>query len=185
MSHQNILDVTRSGLIVIDVQESFRGAVVEFPTTAARISTMVAGAAILGVPILVTEQYPKGLGHTAEEVSLALPENAQIFEKTAFSSCGAAPFVAALKESGVDHAIVCGLETHICVNQTVHQLLAEAFSVHILADCVASRSESDRDVGLAKMYASGAIPSCVEMALFELMRDSKNEHFKEIQALIK
>ena len=114
-----------------------------------------------------------------------LSENAEVFEKTAFSSCGAGPFVTKLEELGVKQVVLCGLETHVCVNQTAHDLLDKGFEVHLLRDCVTSRHEYNRLSGIAKMERSGVVPSSIEMALFELMRDAKHEKFKEIQALIK
>ena len=185
MSHPNLLENGQTALVVIDVQEAFRSVIPEFATVASRISTAVRGCQVLGVPVLVTEQYPKGLGPTAEEIKFVLPEEEDPFEKTAFSSCGAAPFVAKLEELGTKQVVICGLETHICVSQTAHDLLDRGFQVHVLTDCVCSRFEYNKAAGLAKMRQSGAIPSSVEMALFELMRDSRHEQFKEIQALIR
>jgi nicotinamidase-related amidase len=114
-----------------------------------------------------------------------LSEDLEVFEKTTFSSCGAEPFVAKLEELGVKQVVLCGLETHVCVNQTAHDLFDRGFQVHILCDCVTSRFEYNRLAGLAKMRRCGVIESSIEMAFFELMRDAKHEHFKEIQALIK
>jgi len=185
MSHPDLLRREDTALVVIDVQEAFRSVIPEFATIASRISTAVRGFQILDVPVLVTEQYPKGLGPTAEEIRFVLPEDYETFEKTAFSSCGAAPFVSRLAELGTKQVVICGLETHICVSQTAHDLLNSGSQVHVLTDCVCSRFEYNRVAGLAKMQRSGAIPSSVEMALFELMRDSRHEQFKEIQALIK
>lgn len=185
MPHPNILDRERAALAVIDIQEGFRNAIPDFETLAVRASTAVQGFQILGVPVLVTEQYPKGLGPTAEEIRLVMPDDLEVFEKTAFSSCGASPFVERLNELGVKQVVLCGLETHVCVNQTAHDLLDRGFEVHILCDCVSSRFDYNRLAGLAKMTRSGAIESSIEMALFELMRDAKHEQFKEIQALIK
>ncbi|HEV8593661.1 MAG TPA: isochorismatase family protein [Pyrinomonadaceae bacterium] len=185
MAHTRILDNSRSALLVVDVQEGFRTAIPDFSLIASRISTAVRGFTILERPVLVTVQYPKGLGHTAEEIQLVLPESADTFEKKAFSSCGASGFVDSLRFLGIEQVIVCGIETHICVNQTAHDLLNEGFQVHLLTDCVASRFEHDKLAGLQKMFGSGAIPSSIEMALFELMRDAGHGKFKEIQALIK
>ena len=185
MAHTNILDPNAAALLVIDVQEAFRGAVPDFALVASRISTAVRGADILGIPVLLTEQYPKGLGKTAEEIQLVLPEQHYLFEKTAFSSCGAAPFMAKLEQLGVRQVAICGLETHICVNQTAHDLLERGYQVHILTDCVCSRSDRDKAAGLAKMQMSGVVTSSMEMAFFELMRDSSHKKFKEIQALIR
>ena len=183
--HPNILRPDQTALIVIDIQEAFRSVVPEFETVAVKVSTAVRGFLTLGLPVLVTEQYPKGLGHTAEEIRFVLPDDAEIFEKTAFSSCGAGAFAARLDELGVKQAVLCGLETHVCVNQTAHDLLDRGFQVHLLTDAVCSRFDENKAAGLEKMRASGVITSSVEMALFELMRDAKHEKFKEIQALIK
>jgi nicotinamidase-related amidase len=185
MAHPNILDKEKSALVVIDVQEAFRDAIPDFATVASRISTAVTGFQTLGVPVLVTEQYPKGLGRTAEEITYALVDDAEIFEKTAFSSCGASAFVERLSELGVGQVVLCGLETHVCVNQTAHDLLDRGLQVHLLTDAVCSRFSANRKAGMRKMLASGVIASSVEMSLFELMRDSRHEKFREIQALIK
>lgn len=185
MLHKNILELTRSALAIIDMQEAFRDSIANFTQTAERIAVMVEGAKLLSLPILVTEQYPKGLGHTAPEIKSALPEALHIIEKTSFSSCGAEPFRAELALLETRHVLVCGIEAHICVNQTVHDLLADGFQVHLLTDCVSSRNLSDRKAATRKMQMSGAIFSTVEMALFELMRDAKHEQFRAIQRLIK
>ncbi len=172
-------------MIVVDVQEAFRHVIPEFETVAVKISSAVRGFLTLGLPVLVTEQYPKGLGHTAEEIRLVLPDDAEVFEKSGFSSCGARAFAERIDELNIKQAVVCGLETHVCVNQTAHDLLDRGLQVHLLTDAVCSRFEENKAAGLAKMRASGVITSSVEMALFELMRDAKHEKFKEIQALIK
>ena len=185
MRHENTLDLGTTALAVIDVQEAFREAIPDFAGLAARVARVVSGARLLGVPVLVTEQYPKGLGRTAAEIRAALPSDIEIIEKTAFSSCGASPFVAALEGRGVRHVLVCGIEAHICVNQTAHDLLARGYRVHLLVDCVSARAAENRQLGLSKMRASGALPSSTELALFELMRDARHEQFKAIQKLIK
>ena len=185
MSHSKILDKNKTALVVVDIQEAFRNAIPDFAVTASRASMAVRGFQILGVPVIVTEQYPKGLGRTAEEILLVLPDGFEVFEKTAFSSCGADAFIEKLSAIGAEQIILCGLETHVCVNQTAHDLLDQGFQVHLLTDCVCSRFEHDKIAGIAKMQSSGVVPSSIEMALFELMRDAKHEQFKEIQSLIK
>lgn len=185
MSHPRILDKNKTALVVVDIQEAFRNAIPDFAIAASRASMAVRGFQILGVPVIVTEQYPKGLGSTAEEILFALPDGFEVFEKTAFSSCGADAFVDKLLEIGAEQIVLCGLETHVCVNQTAHDLLDRGFRVHLLTDCVCSRFERDKLAGLAKMKSSGVVPSSIEMALFELMRDARHEQFKEIQNLIK
>ena len=185
MRHQNTLDLTQSAFVIIDMQDAFRTKVAGFTEIAERIAVMVAGAKLLNLPIIVTEQYPKGLGHTVSEIKEALPESIEIIEKTTFSSCGVQAFADQLERAGAKQVLVCGIEAHVCVNQTVHDLLARGFQVHLLTGCILSRQPHDRRVALRKMQVSGAILSTVEMALFELMRDAKHEQFKAIQGLIK
>ncbi|HEX6623078.1 MAG TPA: hydrolase [Pyrinomonadaceae bacterium] len=185
MRHENTLDLGSTALAVIDMQESFRQAIPDFTELAVRVARVAHAARLLGVPVLVTEQYPKGLGHTAAEIRAVLPEDFEPMEKTAFSSCGAGAFVAALERAGARHVLVCGIEAHVCVNQTAHDLLAGGYKVHLLTDCISSRAEHNRHVGLSKMRQSGALPSSTELALFELLRDARHEQFKAIQKLIK
>ncbi|MFN0280228.1 MAG: isochorismatase family protein [Pyrinomonadaceae bacterium] len=179
------MNIDTAALVVVDIQEAFRQVIPDFATIAKRASVAVRGFQILGVPVIVTEQYPKGLGRTADEIKQILPEDFEAFEKTVFSSCGAKHFVSRLEEFGSKQIVLCGLETHVCVNQTAHDLLERGFQVHVLCDCVTSRFEYNRLAGLAKMRRSGVIESSIEMALFELMLDAKHEKFKEIQSLIK
>ena len=185
MRHENTLDPKQTALAVIDVQESFRQPIQDFSELAARVALVAHAAQLLGVPVLVTEQYPKGLGRTAGEIRAVLPEGSEPIEKTAFSSCGAGEFVARLEAACARQVLLCGVEAHVCVNQTAHDLLARGYQVHLLTDCVSSRAEQNRRVGVEKMLRSGALPSSTELALFELMSDARHEQFKAIQKLIK
>lgn len=181
--HQNVLRSEKSAFLIIDVQEAFRQSIADLSQIAARIVVFGQGAQLLNIPILVTEQYPKGLGRTVAEISEIL--TSEVFEKTAFSSCGANAFVEKLEKIGARQIIVAGIEAHVCVNQTVHDLLARGFQTHLLTDCISSRVAENKQIALAKMQQSGAILSSVEMALFELMRDARHEQFKAVQKLIK
>ena len=185
MQHPNTLAPSQSALLIIDMQEAFRGSIADFELITARTVIAVHGAKRLGLPILVTEQYPKGLGHTLAEIKEALPADLQIIEKTTFSSCGAQQFQKELQAREIKQVLVSGIETHICVNQTVHDLLSSNYQVHLLADCISSRKQIDKEMAFRKMERSGAIPSTVEMALFELLHDAKHEQFRAIQGLIK
>lgn len=185
MTHPKILDITKTALVVIDLQEAFRSAIPEFPQVASKASMALRGFQILNVPVIVTEQYPKGLGRSAEEILFSLPDDFEVVEKTSFSSCGASAFIEKLADFGAKQVVLCGLETHICVNQTAHDLLANGFEVHLLTDAVGSRYREDRETAISKMLLSGVVAASVEMSLFELMRDAKHEQFKEIQSLIK
>ena len=185
MSHPRILDRDKTALVIVDIQEAFRSAIPEFPQIASRISIAVRGFQVLNLPVIITEQYPKGLGRTAEEVLFSMPPEFEYIEKTSFSSCGAAAFLEKLQISKASQIVLCGLESHICVNQTAHDLLTQNYQVHILTDCIGSRYSQDKETAMRKMQMSGAVLSTMEMALFELLRDARHEQFKEIQNLIK
>lgn len=184
-THENrLLDRAKTGLLVIDIQDKFRPVIGRFDTVAARAALLVRGFTLLNLPIVVTEQYPRGLGKTAEPLRQAL--NAiQPFEKMSLSCVRQSGFLERLRETAMESVVVCGIETHICVNQTVHDLLGNNFMVHIVTDATASRSEHDHQTGLKKMELSGALPTTVEMCLFELLKTAGTEEFKQIQALIK
>jgi nicotinamidase-related amidase len=169
---------------VVDVQEAFRPAVVEFERIAQNVAVLVQGARILGVPLIVTEQYPKGLGRTAPEVARHLDGIAPI-EKVCFSAAGAQEFSTRLRESRRDQILLCGIESHVCVNQTADDLLAGGQEVHVAQDAVSSRSEENRLLGLHKMEHAGAVVTSVETALFELLGAAGTPEFKEIQKLVK
>lgn len=139
---------------------------------------------LLDLPILITEQYPKGLGPTVPELMAAL-EGVLALEKTTFSSYGCAGLPSKLEGTGARSVLVCGIETQVCVNQSVHDLLAAGYSVQVAVDAVQSRNPLDREVALRKMERSGAILTTAEMAAFELLRDAKHPRFKEVQALFK
>jgi len=185
MQHQSTLDPAHTALAIIDMQEAFRSSISDFAETTARIALMAHAAQLLKVPLIVTEQYPKGLGHTANELQMVLPAATAVIEKTSFSACGAPEFSARLEAAEARHVLLCGIEAHICVNQTAHDLLARGFQVHLLIDCITARQERNKQIALEKMQRSGALLSTTEMALFELMRDARHEQFKSIQKLIK
>ncbi|HEX8475425.1 MAG TPA: hydrolase [Pyrinomonadaceae bacterium] len=185
MRHENTLELSRAALVIIDVQDAFRSAISDFAELAARIALVAHAAQLLEMPLIVTEQYPKGLGQTAEEIRAVLPDGYETLEKTAFSSCGAREFVARLEATKARQVLVCGIEAHVCVNQTTHDLLARDYQVHLLSDCISARAAHNKQIGLAKMQQSGALVSSTEMALFELMRDAEHKQFKAIQKLIK
>ncbi len=185
MPNNRILDGTKSVFVIVDVQEAFRSVIGDFALVASNIARASLGFQVLDVPMIVTEQYPAGLGRTAEEILLTLADGFEPIEKTAFSAFGSPDFRVKLEDLKVEQIILCGVETHVCVSQTAHDLLDQGLSVHLLTDCVGSKFDHDKRAGLKKMRDSGVISSSVEMALFELMKDAKHPKFKEIQALIK
>jgi nicotinamidase-related amidase len=171
-----LLERDRAALVVIDVQEGFRPYPV-FEGVAGACHKLLEAARILGIPALVSEQYPKGLGHTAPEVGL---EDEPRIEKTVFSAARADGF----DLLGRTQAIVCGIETHVCVSQTVHDLLEAGVEVHVPADAVGSRHEIDYERGLERMERAGAIVGTVEASLFELLERAGTPEFKQVQRLI-
>jgi len=174
------LDRHRAALVVIDVQEAFRKAVPGFDQIAEATATLVRGAEAVGIPIAITEQYPKGLGRTVEEVGRELPDGVEPIEKVCFSAAEADGF----DLQGRNQALVCGVEAHVCVNQTVLDLLDEGLEVHVAQDAVGSRFEENRQVGLHKVEAAGAVITSVETALFELVARAGTEEFKRVQGLV-
>lgn len=175
-------------IVIIDVQEKL---VPSMPAEriaqlerASRI--MLAAASELGAPVLATEQYPRGLGPTIASISTLLT-TAQItpIEKVAFSACNEPRFLNALKETGADAAVVMGMETHICVFQTVRDLLARGMRVDVLIDGVASRREDHRQVGLDLCAKAGANLTSAETVLFDWLVQAGGDSFKKLARLIR
>jgi nicotinamidase-related amidase len=174
------LDPERTTLVVIDVQEGFRKAVPEFQRVTKATAALVEGAEAIGIPIVLSEQYPQGLGETAPEVAEHLPDGTEPLEKLSFSAAEADGF----DLGGRNQALVCGIETHVCVNQTVLDLLDQGVEVQVAEDAVGSRSEENKRIGLQKMERAGAVLTSVETALFELLGQAGTEEFKRVQRLI-
>jgi nicotinamidase-related amidase len=172
----SLLERDKATLVVVDVQEGFRS-YSSFDAVVRACSKLVQGARILEVPRIVSEQYPKGLGHTAPEVGL---DDERIVEKSVFSAARAEGFDLAKRTQ----AIVCGIETHVCVSQTVHDLLDHGLEVHVPADAVGSRHQLDYERGLERLERAGAIVTTVESALFELLERAGTPEFKAVQRLI-
>jgi nicotinamidase-related amidase len=172
----SLLARDRAALLVVDVQEAFRP-YASFAAVAQACARLVQAARVLEIPTLVSEQYPQGLGHTAAELDL---RGEPRISKTVFSAARADGFDLA----GRDQVIVGGIETHVCVSQTVHDLLAAGVEVHVPADAVGSRHELDHERGLERMQRAGATVSTVEAALFELLERAGTPEFKAVQKLI-
>lgn len=185
MNHISQLSREQAALAVIDMQEAFRPVIPDFADVASRIGKAVQGARLLEVPVVVTEQYPKGLKHTAEEIIPHLSSEHPVIEKMCFSSCGANDFESRLSDRNIKQVIVCGIEAHICVTQTVLDLLSRGLEVHLLVDCITSRRRENKEIALARLTQAGAVPSNLEMALFEMMRTADSPQFKAVQGLIK
>jgi nicotinamidase-related amidase len=187
--HPRTLDPAGTALLVVDVQEKFRPAMPGFQSMVGGCVRLVHTFRLLGLPIVVTEQYPRGLGRTVAELQEALALVAQApvpaFEKTAFSAMGCPEAMERLRLAGSKCVVVCGIEAHVCVQQSVHDLLQVGYSTHVAVDAVESRRAVDRQTALERMSASGAILATAELVAFELLRDAKHPRFKEVQALYK
>jgi nicotinamidase-related amidase len=182
--HPGLLDPRQSALLVVDVQERFRTVIADFERMLAGCVRLARAFRLLGLPVLATEQYPKGLGRTVPELREAI--GAESFpEKTTFSSCGAAGVLDGLAAAGSRSVLACGIEARVCVAQSVHDLIAAGLAVHVAADAVSSRRPEDRDVALERLARAGAVITTAEMAAFELLVDARHPRFKEVQALFK
>lgn len=175
-----VLNRSRAALVVVDVQEAFRPAVLDFERVAHNAGVLVQGARALEVPVLATEQYPRGLGATVPEVADHL-NGAEPIEKTAFSAAAARGF----DLGGRDQVLLCGIESHVCVSQTAHELLDRGVEVHVARDAVSSRTQENLELGLHKMESAGAVLTSVETALFELLGQAGTDEFKAVQRLVK
>ncbi len=175
----------KTALVVVDMQEGFRPVLPEFEPVANRIATMVKGVRVMGVPVILTEQYPRGLGHTAPEILNALDGEPTTVEKVCFGSCGAPGFLQALIRHDVRQVVLCGIEAHICVTQTALELIERDFDVFVMVDGIATRLAENKPVAIERMTRAGVIVTSLEMALFELLGAAGTPEFKAVQALIK
>jgi nicotinamidase-related amidase len=171
--------------VLIDVQERYRTVLYRWDRVTAACNVLLQGAGQLGIPVLVTEQYPQGLGHTAEEVARHFPPGTRVLEKRSLSCCGSRDFVDALAATGREQILVAGIETHACVSQTVHDLIADGRQVHVPKDATSSRLAGDVAPAWAKMLAAGMLPSSSEQSLLELVETAEAPEFRSIQDLLK
>lgn len=173
-------------LLVVDFQEKllavFDPAVVE-PLMANAVK-FIRFAKIYGLPVLCTEQYPRGLGHTVETIAAEL-EGVEPIEKTEFSCFGNADFVAALERLNIEAVVIVGIEAHICVAQTALDALHAGYRVHVLVDAVESRKPAEYAHGLEKLRRAGAVLTSTEAAMYEVMAKAGTPEFKQALPLIK
>jgi len=182
--HPHTLVRDKTGLLIVDIQEKFRPAVRDFETIVENIVRLTLTFQLYDMPILVTEQYPQGLGATVELVRNQF-DIMEPVEKLHFSCMRSGEFRQTLFSRELKTVVVCGIESHVCVNQTVHDLLAEGFAVHVVADAVGSRNPVDHATALEKMYRAGVVPATTEMVLFELTEKAGTPEFKNIQHMVK
>ena len=179
------LDRNKAVLVVIDIQEKLcRAMDPEFlGALTANTAILLESARELGLPVIATEQYVRGLGETLEVLKSQLPDAA--LEKMTFSCCGDLKFVEALKATGRTQVIITGMESHVCVLQTVLELLDAGFVVHVVRDAVMSRHEKNWITGLDVMGAAGAVITSTEAVLFQLLKVAGTDEFKKLSKLVR
>ncbi len=179
-----MLNPDKTCLILIDVQEKLAAVMHDSQTMVSNCAILLQIAATLEMPIVWCQQYPKAIGPTVEPLRQHL-HGIEPVDKLCFSGCGHPDGAARLEQTGAETAILCGLESHVCVFQTAMDLIQKGLYVHVIADAVASRTPENKQIGLDRMAAAGAVVSSTEMLLFELLRTAEHPHFKTLSKLIR
>ena len=179
------LDAEKAVLVVIDIQERLVSAMPQDIYLRMRdtVGMLVDGAKLLNVPLITTEQYPKGIGHTVPELADAC--SGTIVEKVSFGCCGEPNFMSALKQTGRSQVIVTGMEAHVCVYQTVLGLLEDGYHVHLVRDAICSRFTSDYLASISNASQTRAVVTTAETVLFQMLKESTHEQFRAVSKLIK
>lgn len=170
-------------VICIDIQEKLVNMLKNADTVSSNTIKIMQSAKILNLDTIITEQYPKGLGTTINSIKNI--KDFMIVEKTTFSVLKSPEFIEKFNTFKNKNIIIFGIETHICVLQSVIDLLGRGYNVFVVGDCCASRDENNHIIALEIMKQKGAVIISLEIALFNLLKSSKHPHFKEIQGLIK
>ncbi|MCX8089739.1 MAG: hydrolase [Verrucomicrobiae bacterium] len=174
----------RAGLVVVDIQERFAPVIHDWPRLIQNTLRLIRGVRILKLPILCTEQHPKGLGGTVPEIAAELSDPSTL-HKNEFDCCAATGFLEALRARGIEDVILCGIEAHVCVCQTALGLLEAGLRPFVVADAVSSRTPENVRYGLERARDAGAVVVSTEMILFELLQRAGSDEFKQILALVK
>ena len=186
MFNPSRLDRDRAMVLVIDLQARLLPRIEANKEVTAAVQQLLCGAEIFSVPVLASEQNPSGVGPTIEPVADLLGKvDAPVLEKTTLSCCGDEGLREALRHIDRPQIIVCGIEAHVCVQQTVLDLLAMDYQVYVCADAVGSRRGLDLDPGLSRMQQAGAVVTTVEAVLFELGERYDSPQFRQLLELIK
>lgn len=179
-----MLDIKDTIAISVDIQEKLVPVMHEKEQILNKASTLIKGLNVLNVPILVPRQYPKGIGDTQDCIKDVLKEHTPI-DKTSFGCLGETCFNDELHKYAQKSVIVFGIEAHVCVLQTVLGLLEQGYQVYLVCDAITSRHEYDKLIAIERAKQAGVLLTTVESILFELMKSSKHEKFKEISKIIK
>ncbi len=170
--------------VQVDVQERLFPHIADNEELEKNLLILVKGLKLHEIPIIVNEQYKKGIGETIPSLK-ELTDDYPHFEKTTFSCCGNNDSLAAIKATGKNIVILAGIETHVCVLQTALDLLSEGLQPVLVTDCVNSRKAKDKDMAIQRLIQAGVIPTTYESLLFELTENAKHPVFKEISKLVK
>ena len=179
-----MLDIEKSCLVVVDVQGKLAQLMYERDTLFKNVQILIKAAKILNIPILWCQQCPEALGETVTEISELL-NGLEPINKACFSCCGDPQFNSELEKTKRSQIILCGMETHVCIYQTITDLLVEHKEVVVVADAVSSRTQENKKTGLGRIAAEGGKIASVEMALFELLKTAEHPDFRQIAKLIK
>ncbi len=171
-----------TAVLVVDVQEKLANVVGSSARVIRNVRRLLDAAKILGLPSLATEQYPQGLGPTVAELAARLDRPTA---KLSFSCFGVPNLFDELRRRDIYKLLVCGLETHVCIQQTVLDLLADGWRVYVAVDAVASRHELDHETALRRIDSAGAVLTTTEAALFEWCQQAGTEEFKKIRELVR
>ncbi len=185
MQHEAILRKKDTLFLIIDIQERLLPAVADSDKVQHTAGILAQAAGFLNIPLIISEQYPKGLGPTVPEITGNIPEKTQIIEKSTFSCLQTEALNKAIKASMASQIVICGIESHICVTQTALDLSATGSQVHVLADGISSRNPLNTEYTLTRLARAGIIISNLESALFELLVEARGDEFKAISKLIK
>ncbi len=180
-----MIDRNHTILVVIDVQERMMPAIEGEEAVVANVVRLVQGARLLGLPMLVTEQYPQGLGPTVPEVRAAMGDEYRPMEKISFSACGDMTFMNHFEQAPHHTVLLCGVESHVCLYQTARDLRNLGHNVEVVADAAGSRSRHNHEIALARLARHGVEITSVELALFEIMERADIPEFKDVQRIVK
>ena len=184
MRNPRLIQKEKCALLVIDIQEKILPAIFDSERVITNSLKLINGFKIMNVPVFLTEQYPKGLGHTDSRILAALPDIIPI-EKMTFSCYGSEEFVDKLKVNNISQVAICGIESHVCVVQTALDLIANDFQVFVASDAVSSRKLFDFEMSLRRMGANGAEISLTESILFEILNVCGTDEFRSVSKLVK
>ncbi len=182
--HPTILKKESTGLLIVDIQQRINAVMKYGEVVVKNTVKLIQGFKTFELPIFITEQYRKGLGPTEPQILEEL-DDVKIIEKLTFSCCGSTELKAQLLDKNIQQIALCGIETHVCVQQTALDLIANDFQVYLVRDAVSSRNKIDHKTAIERMRDEGVIITTAESVLFELLVKAKTDEFKEISKIVK